>query len=73
MSLEKLVDSYLRHLTIERGMAKNTVMAYRRDLALYLSFLEQREIKDIKEVLVKEDDFPENIVLKEEVDEFADW
>ena len=50
MSLEKLVDSYLRHLTIERGMAKNTVLAYRRDLALYLSFLEQREIKDIKEV-----------------------
>ena len=50
MSLEKLVDSYLRHLTIERGMAKNTVMAYRRDLALYISFLEQREIKDIKEV-----------------------
>ena len=50
MSLEKFVDSYLRHLTIERGMAKNTVLAYRRDLALYLSFLEQREIKDIKEV-----------------------
>ncbi len=50
MSLEKLVDSYLRHLTIERGMAKNTVLAYRRDLALYLSFLEQREINDIREV-----------------------
>lgn len=40
MSLDRQVESYLRHLTIERGLAKNTVAAYRRDLGAYTTFLE---------------------------------
>ncbi len=44
MSLQKSVDSYLRQLAIERGMAKNTVSAYRRDLTSYCAFLEKLEI-----------------------------
>jgi integrase/recombinase XerD len=43
-SLAQLVDDYLRHLTIERGLAKNTVAAYRRDLASYLTYLEQNNV-----------------------------
>lgn len=39
MSLQRQIDSYLRHLTIERGMAKNTLAAYSRDLRRYQEYL----------------------------------
>lgn len=41
MTLQSLVDAYLRHLAIERGVAKNTLAAYRRDLTRYQDFLEE--------------------------------
>ncbi|MDO3648291.1 site-specific tyrosine recombinase XerD [Nocardia mangyaensis] len=37
--LAREIDAYLDHLTVERGAARNTLGAYRRDLARYLSFL----------------------------------
>ncbi|MGC3992534.1 MAG: site-specific tyrosine recombinase XerD [Propionicimonas sp.] len=43
---EKLVRTYLDHLTVERGASPNTVAAYRRDLARYTSFLATRGIDD---------------------------
>lgn len=49
-NLEQLVDSYLRHLTIERGMAKNTIAAYRADLTRYVEFLEQRLIFEPQQI-----------------------
>lgn len=55
--LPALVDSYLRHLTIERGMAKNTLSAYRADLSRYVSFLESKNIESpaqITELVVSE-------------------
>ena len=39
MSLQRHIDSYLRHLTVERGMAKNTLAAYSRDLRRYQDYL----------------------------------
>lgn len=42
--IPQLVDAYLRHLTIERGMAKNTIAAYRADLNRYATFLETKAI-----------------------------
>ena len=36
------LDSYLRHLTLERGLSKNTLSAYRNDLEKYFAFLEKR-------------------------------
>jgi integrase/recombinase XerD len=44
-----LLDSYLRHLTIERGLSKNTINSYRTDLFKYLAFLESRN-KDLLSV-----------------------
>ncbi|WP_157155896.1 MULTISPECIES: site-specific tyrosine recombinase XerD [unclassified Diaminobutyricimonas] len=38
--LDRAVDRYLRHVAIERGLATNTVSAYRRDLTAYLAYLE---------------------------------
>jgi len=42
--IPQLIDAYLRHLTIERGMAKNTIAAYRADLNRYAAFLETKAI-----------------------------
>jgi len=49
-SLAQLVDEYLRHLSIERGLAKNTVAAYRRDLSSYLLFLQKSNISQPSEI-----------------------
>uniref|UniRef100_UPI0040486ED7 site-specific tyrosine recombinase XerD n=1 Tax=Aquiluna sp. TaxID=2053504 RepID=UPI0040486ED7 len=40
--MAKPLDSYLRHLTLERGLSKNTLSAYRNDLEKYFGFLEKR-------------------------------
>jgi integrase/recombinase XerD len=37
-------DGYLRHLTVERGLSRNTVMSYRRDLGIYAGWLESRAL-----------------------------
>jgi integrase/recombinase XerD len=34
------VQTYLDHLAVERGLARNTLTSYRRDLSRYVSFLE---------------------------------
>ena len=36
------VDEFLTHLTVERGLARNTITAYRRDLGAYGEFLDGR-------------------------------
>lgn len=46
MQLPRAVDSYLRHLAIERGLSDHTVAAYRRDLAGYVAWLEERGVMD---------------------------
>jgi len=43
-ALERSVDQYLRHVAIERGLAANTVAAYRRDLTAYLDVLTSRGV-----------------------------
>ena len=38
--LQRAVEEYLAHLTVERGLALNTLAAYRRDLARYVAHLD---------------------------------
>ena len=38
-------DGYLRHLTVERGASRNTVVSYRRDLAIYADWLASRGLE----------------------------
>ncbi|WP_111721464.1 site-specific tyrosine recombinase XerD [Homoserinimonas sp. OAct 916] len=45
MTLAAAVDTFLRHVAIERGLATNTVAAYRRDLAGYTSWLESQGVQ----------------------------
>lgn len=46
MRLDRAMDSYLRHISIERGLSENTVAAYRRDLAGYVAWLAQHGVDD---------------------------
>lgn len=46
MRLDRAIDAYLRHVTIERGLSEHTVGAYRRDLAVYLSWLTDAGVDD---------------------------
>lgn len=43
--LQRLVQAYLDHLAVERGLARNTLSSYRRDLARYLETLHDRGIQ----------------------------
>ena len=44
--LEAAVRGYLAHLAVERGLAANTLSAYRRDLARYLGHLTAAGVRD---------------------------
>lgn len=48
--LDGQVQGYLDHLTIERGVAANTLSSYRRDLRRYTEHLTARGIDDLTEV-----------------------
>lgn len=50
MQLERALDAYLRHVTIERGLSTHTVAAYRRDLGGYLEWLQTDGLSDTLEV-----------------------
>jgi integrase/recombinase XerD len=41
-TLDSALEVYLAHLTVERGLSTNTLLAYRRDLTRYTAFLDAR-------------------------------
>jgi integrase/recombinase XerD len=45
-----VVRGYLDHLTVERGLAVNTLRSYRRDLARYLAALADAGVRDLEQV-----------------------
>ena len=47
-ALATQVQRYLDHLTVERGLADDTLGAYRRDLVRYGAFLRERGIRDAR-------------------------
>ncbi|MCT1478993.1 site-specific tyrosine recombinase XerD [Microbacterium sp. p3-SID336] len=50
MQLDRALDAYLRHVTIERGLSAHTIAAYRRDLDGYRSWLDEQGIDDTAQV-----------------------
>ncbi len=48
--LDEQIQGYLDHLTIERGVAANTLSSYRRDLRRYAEHLTGRGIADLRAV-----------------------
>ncbi|WP_426595668.1 site-specific tyrosine recombinase XerD [Cellulomonas sp. McL0617] len=45
-TIEISLETYLAHLTVERGLSTNTLLAYRRDLSRYVAFLAARDCHD---------------------------
>ncbi|MBW1770440.1 MAG: site-specific tyrosine recombinase XerD [Deltaproteobacteria bacterium] len=45
--MDQLSDQFINYLVVEKGLSKNTVVAYSRDLILYLEFLRSNDIADI--------------------------
>lgn len=49
-SLDTLVDQYLNHLLIEKGLASQTIESYSSDLAIFTIFLNEHDIDYIKNI-----------------------
>jgi integrase/recombinase XerD len=65
MAIQREIDSYLRHLTIERGLSKNTLAAYGRDLARYEQFLNEIGVTSPQSITKQNiSDFGEQLVSK---------
>ena len=67
MPVERAVSSYLDHLAVERGLATNTLLSYRRDLRRYLAHLESSGIDDL--AAVTENDVADFLAALREGDE----
>jgi len=50
MDTDALVERYLNHVRVEGGLSRNTVDAYRRDLAKFQRYLRQRKIRHLRQV-----------------------
>ncbi len=46
---EQLVNQYITHIIVEKGLAAKTVEAYAGDLEIYLAFLKDQEIQNISQ------------------------
>lgn len=45
--MKHLIEEFLNYLTVEKGLSKNTIMAYKTDLTHFISRMEKLEIKDV--------------------------
>ena len=50
LPLDDEIGEYLNHLTVERGLAGNTISAYRRDLGRYRTFCASRQVMSVSDV-----------------------
>lgn len=45
--MRELIEPFLNYLSVERGLANNTIIAYREDLNTYLAFIEKSRINTL--------------------------
>jgi len=48
--MKELIDTFLNYLSVERGLAKNTIISYREDLNTYLNFMEKSDIEALSKI-----------------------
>lgn len=42
--MKELIEGFLNYLSIERGLSKNTIISYKKDLDIFINFLEHQHI-----------------------------
>ena len=47
-----LFEEFLNYLSVEKGLAQNTLDAYRQDLARYDTFLKKEKVSDWSKMLL---------------------
>ncbi|MBZ0167724.1 MAG: site-specific tyrosine recombinase XerD [Candidatus Omnitrophica bacterium] len=48
--MKEQIEEFLNYLAVERGLAQNTLLAYRRDLLKYAAFLKKKKVLDASQV-----------------------
>ncbi|MFH0763005.1 MAG: site-specific integrase, partial [Candidatus Omnitrophota bacterium] len=48
--MKEFIDTFLDYLCVERGLSKNTITSYRRDLDFYTDFLDNRRLESLSKV-----------------------
>lgn len=48
--MEEVVDRFINHLAVERGLSNNTLNAYSRDILCFLDFLEEQGVRELQVV-----------------------
>jgi integrase/recombinase XerD len=49
--MRELLDKYLNHLLIERGISQNTLEAYGRDLSRFMLIVQEQGLRDLRQVV----------------------
>lgn len=47
--MKELIETFLDYLSVERGLSANTILAYRKDLNLYLDYLSEKKIGSLSQ------------------------
>ncbi len=48
--MRELIDEFLSYLSVERGLADNTLVSYKRDLGRFMEYLKEKRINSIDKV-----------------------
>jgi integrase/recombinase XerD len=48
--MKELIDTFLNYLSVERGLARNTIISYREDLNTYLDFIAKSDIEALSKI-----------------------
>ncbi|MBN2366616.1 MAG: site-specific tyrosine recombinase XerD, partial [Calditrichaeota bacterium] len=50
MNWDKLLERFIRQLALEKGLADNTLFAYRNDLSRYIDYLKEQHIDQVEQI-----------------------
>jgi len=48
--VKELIDTFLNYLSVERGLARNTIISYREDLNSYMDFIARQKINALSKI-----------------------